>query len=249
MYERRRKTASPVSLLVVTLLFVWACSSGGHEDASVTTSGGAGSEVTAGSAAGADLEGGSSADGGAPTDNGSAPAMNIGGSGSTPGATDPDPSGGAPQGSLGGSEPARAGSDPVPRGGDAGVGSAGSSGAVNVAGATASAGSAGAAVVVEPTCAPSNETSTDGLFLPCDVVAAFYVCRNCHSNPPVKAVNHSYVTFQDIKPMAGQIYGVIKSGYMPWPPYTMSTYARNVALKWLGKDGTCAVGATQACQL
>jgi len=103
--------------------------------------------------------------------------------------------------------------------------------------------------VIEPTCAPSTETSTEGLFLPCEVAAAFYVCRNCHSNPPVKSVNHPYVTYQDIKPMAGRIYGVIKSGYMPWPPYTMSAYARSVALKWLGKDGSCAVGTPQECQL
>ncbi|MET0794064.1 MAG: hypothetical protein ABW061_21260, partial [Polyangiaceae bacterium] len=108
-------------------------------------------------------------------------------------------------------------------------------------------GSAGAPVV-EASCEPTGETSTDGLFLPCEVSAAFYVCRNCHSNPPVKSVTRSYVTYQDIKPAAAQIYGVVKSGYMPWPPYTMTPYARNVVLKWLGKDGSCAVGAAQGCQ-
>jgi hypothetical protein len=230
----------------VTLLFVWACSSGGHEDASVTTSGGAGSEVAVGSGAGFDAEGGSSADGGAPSESGSAPSMNVGGSGSDPGTTDPEPSGGTTQGpdGAGGIDETRAGADSMPRGGSVGAGSAGSS---SVGGAVAHAGSAGAPIV-EPTCAPSGETSTDGLFLPCDVAAAFLVCGNCHSNPPVKSVNHSYVTYQDIKPMAAEIYGVIKSGYMPWPPYTMSAYARSVALKWLGKDGTCAVGATHECQ-
>ncbi len=245
MYERRRQAASPVSLLAVTFVFVWACSSGGHnEDNSVTASGGAGSDVAVGS--GPSTDGGAPFEDGASNDAGSAPSLNVGGAGGDE--LDPEPTSGA------GSMP-HAGAGSTQAGGSAPESRAGSESgggeSATVAGATASAGagSAGAPpVIVEPTCEATGNTSTEGLFLPCDVSAAFFVCRNCHSNPPVKAVNHAYVTFQDIKPMAGEIYGVIKSGYMPWPPYTITPYARNVLLKWLGKDGTCAVGVAQGCQ-
>jgi hypothetical protein len=244
MYERRRQAASPVSLLAVTFIFVWACSSGGqNEDNPVTAGGGAGSDVAVGS--GPSTDGGAPFEGGAPSDSGAAPSMNVGGSGDDePDVGDPEPTSGA--GSIahaGAGNANTGGSAPESRGGSESAGSA------NVAGATASAGSGSAgAPVVEPSCEPTGNPSTEGLFLPCDVSAAFYVCRNCHSNPPVKAVNRSYVTYQDIKPMAGEIYGVIKSGYMPWPPYTITPYAKNVLLKWLGKDGTCAAGVAQGCQ-
>ena len=244
MYERRRQAASPVSLLAVTLVFVWACSSGGqNDDKPVTASGGAGSDVVVGG--GSSDDGGALSEGGAPSDSGSAPPMNVGGAGGEEtGSEDPEPMSGSGSMML-------AGAGPTSAGGAAAAGGSGgnSAGGLNVAGAMASAGAGSAgAPVVERACEPTGETSTEGLFLPCDVSSAFYVCRNCHSNPPVKSVNHPYVTFQDIKPMAGEIYGVIKSGYMPWPPYTITPYARNVLLKWLGKDGTCAVGVAQGCQ-
>lgn len=105
-----------------------------------------------------------------------------------------------------------------------------------------------ATVVVEPVCDPADDHSTPDMALPCDVSTALYVCRNCHSNPPVKGVFTSYVTYADIKANAAQIYGVIKSGTMPWPPYTMSVWQKSTALRWLGKNGTCAIGAAQSCQ-
>jgi hypothetical protein len=53
MYERRPQTASPVSLLAVTFVFVWACSSGGQDKVNtVTASGGAGFDVAAGAGLG-----------------------------------------------------------------------------------------------------------------------------------------------------------------------------------------------------
>jgi hypothetical protein len=244
MYERRRQAASPVSLLAVTFVFVWACSSAGHDkDNSVTASGGAGSDLAV--ASGPSTDGGAPFEAGAPNDSGSAPSM-IGGSGGDE--LEPEPTSGAGSTLHAGAANSNAGgAAPESRAGSENGGSE-SAGSPNVGGAMTSAGSAGAPVVVEPSCEPTGNPATEGLFLPCDVSAAFYVCRNCHSNPPVKSVNHPYVTFQDIKPMAGEIYGVIKSGYMPWPPYTITPYARNVLLKWLGKDGTCAVGVAQGCQ-
>jgi hypothetical protein len=246
MYERRHQTASPVSLLAVTFVFVWACSSGGHnENNSVTAGGGAGSDVAVGS--GPSSDGGALFEGGAPSDSGSAPSMDVGGSGADePGTEDPVPtSGAAATLHAGAGNTNTGGTAPESRGGSE------SAGTVSVAGTVASAGTgaAGAPVVeFEPSCAPSGDTSTAGLVLPCAVSSAFYVCRNCHSNPPAKAGLRPYVTFQDIKPLAGVIYGVVKSGYMPWPPYTLSPYARDVMLKWLGKDGSCAVGVAHGCE-
>jgi len=103
-------------------------------------------------------------------------------------------------------------------------------------------------VIDEPVCDPADDHSTPDMVLPCAVSSALYVCRNCHSNPPLKSVGTSYVTFADIKGNAPLIYGVIKSGTMPWPPYTMSVWQKSTALKWLGKNGSCALGASRGCQ-
>ena len=252
MYERRRQAASPVSLLAVTFIFVWACSSGGqNEDSSVTASGGAGSRVAV--VSGSSNAGGAPFEGGAPDESASAPAVSNAGSEEEP-PTEPTPTSGAGPVASAGSSAVGEGGAVASRGGTDNAGDANDSNLAgslqSVAGAVASAGSgvAGAPVVVEPTCSDPQPESTDGLFLPCDVAAAFSVCRTCHSNPPVKPLKSSYVTYQDIKPVAAQIYGVIKSGYMPWPPYKMSPYAQSVALKWLGKDGSCAIGVDRACQ-
>jgi len=114
--------------------------------------------------------------------------------------------------------------------------------------AGAPAAAAGAPAVVEPVCDPAQDPSTSDMALPCEVSSALYVCRNCHSNPPVKGVFTSYVTYAEIKGNAPQIYGVIKSGTMPWPPYTMSAWQKTTVLKWLGKNGSCAIGAAKSCQ-
>jgi len=127
----------------------------------------------------------------------------------------------------------------------AGAPGAGAPGAGAVGGAPAAG---GAPAVSEPVCDPADDHSTPDMFLPCDVSTALYVCRNCHTNPPVKGVNSSYVTYADIKANAAQIYGVIKSGTMPYPPYTMSAWQKATALKWLGKSGSCAIGAPKSCQ-
>jgi len=107
---------------------------------------------------------------------------------------------------------------------------------------------AGAPAAVDPVCNPADDPSTPDMFLPCDVSTALYVCRNCHANPPVKGVFTSYVTYADIKSNAAQIYGVIKSGTMPWPPYTLSAWQKSTVLKWLGQNGSCALGAAKSCQ-
>jgi len=256
MYERRRQTASLVSSLVVTSVFVWACSSGGHEDDSVTTSGGAGSEVTAGGGAAiSDPEGGSTNGAGGMNEGGSASSMNEAGSrdGEHP---DPDPSSaGAPEVGEGGAKSAGGASHSMGGtlgfGGTAGTSAAGVSNAGISGAGMASAGStstAGASAIAEPVCDPADDPSTLDMVLPCEVSTALYVCRNCHGKPPVSSVSTSYVTFADIKPHAAQIYGVIKSGTMPWPPYTMSAWQKSTALKWLGKDGSCAIGAAKSCQ-
>src|SRR6478609_2794674 len=79
MSERRRQAASLVSLLVVTLLFVWACSSGDHEEARVTTSGGAGSELSLGGAAHSEAGAGGELDAAGTLGRGASAPMNHGG--------------------------------------------------------------------------------------------------------------------------------------------------------------------------
>jgi len=256
MSERRRQAASPGSLLVVTLLFVWACSSSDHEVALVTTSGGSGSELSLGGAvhseagAGAELEVGGTLERGPsrPANHGGAAVDSSGPRGELAGAFDSDESSGGagptpqPPSEMGGSfgrndDPGTAGID-APRGGTLGV-------EEPRAGAPSAAGSP---AVSEPTCDPAEDHSTPDMFLPCEVSSSLYVCRNCHSNPPVKGVFTSYVTYADIKANAAQIYGVIRSGTMPWPPYTLSAWQKTTVLRWLGKNGSCALGAAKSCQ-
>ena len=245
MYERRRPAASLVSLLVVTLLFVWACSSGDHEDASVTTSGGAGSKRSGGGAAPSEADGVSELGLGGTIDVGSPSSSNEGGSRDDSLPPDLDGSaGGEPEVSSGGA--GTIGGPPLATGGTIGTNGAGAPGAGAPSAGAPSTG--GAPAVVESVCDPADDPSTPDMFLPCDVSTALYVCRNCHANPPVKGVFTSYVTFADIKANAAQIYGVIKSGTMPWPPYTMSVWQRTTALKWLGKSGSCAIGVAKSCQ-
>jgi len=263
MYQRRRQAASLVSPLVVTVLFVWACSSGDHEEASITTGGGAGSESPSGGASpfaaggGSDLGFGGDIDspstmneGGAPDPSqpsdlassaGGEPAVSSGGSAS---AVSPPPAIGSGMVSAAGTGAAGAGAAGA---GAAGAGAAGA-GAAGAGAAGAGAAGAGTPAVFEPICDPADDHSTLDMFLPCDVSTALYACRNCHANPPVKGVFSSYVTFADIKPNAAQIYGVIKSGTMPRPPYTLSAWQKATALKWLGMNGSCAIGTAKSCQ-
>jgi len=259
MFERRRQAASLVALLVVTPLFVWSCSSSDHEDASVTTSGGAGSEVRASGSpraeAGTDAE---LASGGTRAVD-AAGSIADGGSADAPTAPNLEPSldHDADSGSGGAASeagPARAtgGSSELSAAGfsasaaDSGAAAAGTAAAGMAAAGAAAAG--GPPAALEPVCDPADDHSTPDMFLPCDVSTALYVCRNCHANPPVKGVFSSYVTYADIKANAAQIYGVIKSGTMPRPPYTLSAWQKSTALKWLGKNGSCAIGATKSCQ-
>jgi hypothetical protein len=249
MNERRaRLSASLSSLLIVTLASAWACSSSDLGDASVTTGSGASSEVVGGRPALS--ESGAEHGMGGTIEWGSAGRMNEGGT-----VDELPPLAGH---SSAGAEPAAGG-----RGADAaGAASLAVGGVIDMNGAgemngaapgaeTPGAGSSavgGAPAVVETVCDPAQDRSTPDLFLPCDVSTALYVCRNCHTNPPVKGVFSSYVTFADVKASAPQIYAVIKSGTMPRPPYTMSAWQKTTALRWLGKDGSCAIGAGKSCQ-
>jgi hypothetical protein len=249
MYERRQ-TASLVSLLVVTVLFAWACSSGDHEEARVTTSGGSGSEVSRGGAAPANADDEPELGFGGTTDLGSSPSLNEGGSVDDSPPEHEPAAAGKPEVSNGGASSID--NPPLSMGGTlsgnaAGAPGAGAPGAgAPSAGAPAAAG--GAPAAIEPECDPEKDRSTSDMALPCEVSSALYVCRNCHSNPPVKGVFTSYVTYAEIKANAPQIYGVIKSGTMPWPPYTMSAWQKTTVLKWLGKNGSCAIGAAKSCQ-
>jgi hypothetical protein len=245
MSERRRQAASLGSLLVVTWLFVWACSSRDHEEASVTTSGGSGSELSSGSARPTAVDPGSDPGAGGTIDSDAPSATNAGGTVDVAPPPESEPSAGGEQEVSTGGAPSEE-DPPLAVAGSIGTNGAGAPGAGGTSATPPAAG--GAPAVVEPVCDPADDHSTPDMFLPCDVSTALYVCRNCHTNPPVKGVSSSYVTFADIKANAAQIYGVIKTGVMPRPPYTMSTWQKTTALKWLGKNGSCALGATKSCQ-
>src|SRR5882724_10332736 len=160
MYERRRQAASPVSLLVVTLLSVWACSSGDHGDASVTTSGGAGSELAAGNSASATTQGIEAPGRAGASQPDVAPPPDAAGSGGDTSLVDaPVASAGATSAELGGAsdQPAivndsagDAGSATTSSAGGSSPSSGGASGALGHAGA----GAAGAPFVA-PICEPA----------------------------------------------------------------------------------------------
>lgn len=254
MYERRRQAASLVSLLVVTSLFVWACSSSDHEGGSVTTSGGAGSALSLAGARSSEAEGAPEPGAGGTGDlDGSSPVADAGSEPSMSPNEGPPTDGGKEEAGAGGASPH--GDPPEGMGGTI-AGAAGqsngggpsSSGASSAGASPAGASSLGGAPAAEPVCDPADDHSTPDMFLPCDVSTALYACRNCHSSPPVKGVFTSYVSYADIKANAAQIYGVIKSGVMPRPPYTLSAWQKSTALKWLGKNGSCAIGALKSCQ-
>ncbi|HYQ42320.1 MAG TPA: hypothetical protein VER11_10130 [Polyangiaceae bacterium] len=245
----------------MTLLFVWACSSSGHEDASVTTSGGSGSKVTRGSTGASEVEseaGAEPASGGSGAIAAASTGNDGGSSGPETGAPDSESSAGGTQdvasdgaGSIGGSGPSStAGTTDVDtsRAGAPDLARAGSDAVGSTAGTTGVPAAGGASALPEPVCDPAEDPSTLDMVLPCDVSTALYVCRNCHGSAPANGVFSSYVTYADIKSNAAKIYGVIKVGTMPKPPYTMSTWQKSTALKWLGKNGTCAIGATKSCQ-
>jgi hypothetical protein len=263
MSERRRQAASLVSLLVVTVLFVWACSSGDHEGISVTASGGTGFGSSHGGAGSAlsDANAAPDADAGAELEVGGmlerAPASPVSHGGAGAASREPSLESAGASGSAASSGGASASEAPPSEmagttgwndGGATGIDPSrgGSSGEDRENGGAPAVG--GGEPVTEPTCDPADDHSTPDMFIPCEVSSVFYVCRNCHSNPPVKGVFTSYVTYADIKANAAQIYGVIKSGTMPWPPYTLSAWQKTTALKWLGKNGSCAIGALKGCQ-
>src|SRR6187551_3112970 len=205
MLQRRHQVASLVSLFVVTLLFVWACSSGDHEDAWVTTSGGAGSAVSTGSVTAAQGDAGSVLGFGGTRGSGSPASVAAGGSVDASLADDLDPpttgaspgsvSAGGAAGGSGGVNNAGASSDPGggaassdPGGGAASSDPGGGAPSGDPGGGAPSAGGAaagGTPAVSEPVCDPADDHSTPDMLLPCEVSTAFYVCRNCHTNPPV----------------------------------------------------------------
>ena len=249
MLKRRRQAASPVSLLVVTLLFVWACSSGDHGDASVTTSGGAGSEGRAGSAANSATQGIEAPGDGGAIDPGTGASDDAAGSGGELNIVQASPSGGtsnAPSGTSGSpSAPLEADAGSGGTGGSTGgkPGSAGSSSAGH-----SGSGAAGAPFVA-PTCdAVATSSSTAVLYLPCEVNSALYSCRACHGSPAAKPPGTTYISYADIKPRAAAIADMVRTGYMPRPPFKMSEQQKITVLTWLGKEGSCAVGVPNPCQ-
>ncbi|MEI9949172.1 MAG: hypothetical protein WDO74_09360 [Pseudomonadota bacterium] len=61
-------------------------------------------------------------------------------------------------------------------------------------------------------------------------------------------VTRAFVSFAQVKASAAAIHDVVKSGYMPWPPYHLSDDDKATLLSWLGTDGSCAIGVPTACR-
>jgi len=151
-------------------------------------------------------------------------------------------SAGAGAGGAGGAgHPGDAGSagEPAIAGGGSGAGgssgapaSAGSSGMAASGGIAGSGGSAG------------GGGQAQELMIPCDVYAAFQVCRYCHGRPPSVAPM-PLLTLLDVQTFAGSAYEAVLTGEMP-PEGSLPNEDATLILDWL-EDG--AEGVPKAsCQ-
>ncbi|MEI9950649.1 MAG: hypothetical protein WDO74_17140 [Pseudomonadota bacterium] len=106
------------------------------------------------------------------------------------------------------------------RGGDGGASAtAGASGA-GAAGADLAGGSGGSAGAVSE------------LMIPCDVYAAYRVCRNCHVNPPINGAPMALLTLLDLQMFADMEYQAVSTGVMP-AAGTLSAQEAELILGWL----------------
>lgn len=95
---------------------------------------------------------------------------------------------------------------------------------------------------------PLPDPGPGPLYLPCDVVRALSVCRNCHSNPPIHDTQYSLVNYYDVKPLAPAIYDDLESGNMPRPPFSLAAAQKAILLDWLGTQGSAAPAVSEPCQ-
>ena len=71
-----------------------------------------------------------------------------------------------------------------------------------------------------------------GLMIPCNVYAAYSVCRNCHIDPPIDGAPMPLLTLQDLQSNAGSAYLAIQTGLMP-KAGTLAPQDAALILAWL----------------
>lgn len=86
-----------------------------------------------------------------------------------------------------------------------------------------------------------GESAASEVMVPCDVYAAYSVCRNCHIDPPVNGAPMPLLTLEDLQAHAGDIYDAVKTGVMPLDG-TLSGHETALILNWL-KAGAHGVPA------
>lgn len=217
-------------------LLLLACS-GTSAVGSGSEGGAAGAAEFAGEGGNADAAGADndSAAGGA-SHAGSGPEVESGGNTGDPIA--PERSGGAAA-LAGGSGDAAGGS------GDAASGSgaaASGSGAAAGGGATAAGGNgAGTSGAAAGGGSAGGGGNAEELMVPCDVYAAYRVCRRCHTNPPSVAPM-SLITLLDLQTFAAAEYQAVSTGVMPLAA-SLSAEDAMLILDWLAAG---AKGVPQA---
>jgi len=131
----------------------------------------------------------------------------------------------------GGAASSEAGAIEIGEGGNAGEPHAegGKGGAHPVAGAGGSGASGGT----------SNGGSAGGggepvreEMIPCDVYAAYSVCRNCHIDPPIDGAPMPLLTLEDLQIYADATVQAVKTGAMP-AAGTLSAREAELILGWL----------------
>ncbi len=79
------------------------------------------------------------------------------------------------------------------------------------------------------------------MMVPCDVYAAYRVCRRCHTNPPSVAPM-SLITLLDLQTFAAAEYQAVSTGVMPLAA-SLSAEDAMLILDWLAAG---AKGVPQA---
>ncbi len=79
--------------------------------------------------------------------------------------------------------------------------------------------------------------------IPCDVYAAYRVCRNCHVNPPINGAPMPLLTLLDLQMFADMEYQAVSTGVMP-AAGTLSAQEAELILDWLAA-GAKGVPQTQ----
>jgi len=159
--------------------------------------------------------------------------------------TDPSPGGAASGGASGAHSAGASGRAPTAGAGDERAGASGTSdaGAGSDGGSAGSAdqpatygGSAGSGGAVSTAGTAGEPVTGSGgreeLMVPCEVYAAYSVCRNCHTDPPLNNAPMALLTLEDLQAWLNRERNAISNGTMP-AQGTLSADDQKRILDWL----------------